>query len=116
MCTLKAQTSYRKNMNLIKIYRNDTVAIALNPLKKDTEVEVDDNCIVLLDDIPNAHKFALVDIKAGENIIKYGNSIGIAGEDIKKGQWVHSHNVESSANANYRKEYNSVSYTHLTLP
>jgi len=93
-------------MNFIKIYKNDTVAIALNPLKKGTEVEVDDYRIVLLDDIPNAHKFALVDIKVGENIIKYGNSIGIAGEDIKKGQWVHSHNVESSANTNYRKEYN----------
>ena len=43
--------------------------------------------------LENGHKYALTDIKKGENIIKYGNPIGHATEDIKKGEHVHTHNV-----------------------
>ena len=41
-----------------------------------------DNVEINLND---GHKYALCDIKCGENIIKYGNPIGHATEDIKKG-------------------------------
>ncbi len=90
-------------MNCIKIHKDDMVAVALTPLEKDTSVEVDGITLLILEDIPNAHKIALQDIKAGDNVIKYGNSIGIATTDIKKGQWVHDHNLETCANS--RKEY-----------
>jgi altronate dehydratase small subunit len=50
----------------------------------------------LLDDIPANHKFARTDIRAGEAIIKYGLSIGRATKDIRAGQYVHVHNVESN--------------------
>ena len=46
--------------------------------------------------IPAGHKIALRDIAAGEKVIKYGNPIGIAQEDIKAGQWVHSHNLKTA--------------------
>lgn len=52
--------------------------------------------IALLDDIPANHKFARTDIKAGSPIIKYGLSIGRASRDIRKGQYVHVHNIESN--------------------
>jgi hypothetical protein len=52
--------------------------------------------VTLLDDIPSNHKFAPVDIKAGDPIIKYGLNIGRASCDIKKGQYVHIHNIESN--------------------
>lgn len=90
-------------MDTIKIYRNDTVAVALKPLEKGSSVQTDNTCVTLLNDIPNAHKFALCDIMAGEYVIKYGNAIGKATKDIKKGQWVHDHNIETCANN--RKEY-----------
>ena len=45
--------------------------------------------------IPAGHKFALKDIKKGDYVIKYGEIIGRAKEDIKKGEWVHTHNVKS---------------------
>lgn len=45
--------------------------------------------------IPAGHKFALKDIKKGEYIVKYGEVIGRATADIKKGEWVHTHNVKS---------------------
>ena len=45
--------------------------------------------------IPAGHKFALKDISKGEYVIKYGEIIGKATSDIKKGEWVHTHNVKS---------------------
>ena len=46
-------------------------------------------------DIPAGHKYALKDIKAGEYVVKYGEIIGRATKDIKKGEWVHTHNLKS---------------------
>ena len=46
--------------------------------------------------IADGHKYALRDIKAGEAVIKYGNPIGIATADIKKGEHVHTHNVKTA--------------------
>ncbi len=45
--------------------------------------------------IENGHKFALSDIRKGESVIKYGFPIGVATEDIKKGDHVHTHNVKT---------------------
>ena len=38
----------------------------------------------------NGHKYALTDIKEGENVIKYGFPIGHATCDIFKGEHVHT--------------------------
>lgn len=47
-------------------------------------------------DVPFGHKIALVDIPKGGTVMKYGLSIGNALIDIKKGDHVHVHNVESN--------------------
>ena len=52
-----------------------------------------DNVEVNIDD---GHKYAARDIAAGENIIKYGQPIGHATADIKKGEHVHTHNVKTN--------------------
>ena len=44
----------------------------------------------------NGHKYARVDISAGSDIIKYGQSIGHATEDIKAGEHVHTHNMATN--------------------
>ena len=62
-----------------------------------------DNVDINLED---GHKYALCDIKAGENIIKYGNPIGHATEDIKAGEHVHTHNVKTNLAGNLEYEYN----------
>lgn len=73
---------------LFKINDKDNVAVALEELKKG---EIIDN-IKLLDDIPFGHKVLLNDLKSGENIIKYGNSIGHLTIDCKKGE----HNLKTN--------------------
>ena len=45
-------------------------------------------------DMSFGHKIAIVDIKKGDKIIKYGEAIGSASQDIGKGDWVHTHNVQ----------------------
>lgn len=52
-----------------------------------------DNVVI---DLKSGHKYADCDIKAGENIVKYGCPIGHATEDIKKGDHVHTHNTKTN--------------------
>lgn len=44
----------------------------------------------------DGHKYALRDLKAGENVVKYGMPIGHAVCDIAKGAHVHVHNVATN--------------------
>ncbi|WP_295586296.1 UxaA family hydrolase [uncultured Oscillibacter sp.] len=48
------------------------------------------------EDIPYGHKVALQDIPKGGTVLKYGESIGIATADIKRGDYVHVHNLDSA--------------------
>ena len=56
----------------------DNVAVVLRPFSKGEVVEG----VTLLEDIPQAHKVALKDIKSGEDVIKYAHYIE---EAMKKG-------------------------------
>ncbi|MCF0136795.1 MAG: UxaA family hydrolase [Oscillospiraceae bacterium] len=51
--------------------------------------------ITAADSIPYGHKIAVRDIRKGEHIIKYGESIGAASTDIRRGDYVHVHNMEA---------------------
>lgn len=57
-------------------------------------------------DVPAGHKIAIKDIAKGEYVIKYGEIIGRASADIKKGDWVHSHNVKSHLDEKQEYSYN----------
>lgn len=46
--------------------------------------------------VPFGHKLAITDIGKGDKILKYGEVIGLATQPIKKGDYVHVHNVESA--------------------
>lgn len=82
----------------IKIHKRDNVGIALQDLIKDEKISLDETSIVLLEDIPKGHKFALDDILSNSHVFKYGMSIGSAFKDIKKGQWIHTHNIKTNLN------------------
>lgn len=47
-------------------------------------------------EVPFGHKIALRGLGRGEEIVKYGEVIGVASKNIGLGAWVHTHNVESS--------------------
>ena len=55
--------------------------------------------------LENGHKYALCDIKKGENIIKYGNPIGHATKDILKGEHIHTHNMKTNLSGSLEYRY-----------
>ena len=80
----------------IKINREDTVAVALKPLSKGSTVAADPYTVVLNEDIPQGHKFAVCQIPEGAPVVKYGCRIGYASRQINPGDWVHIHNVRTA--------------------
>ncbi|MDR2157605.1 MAG: altronate dehydratase family protein, partial [Clostridiales Family XIII bacterium] len=82
-------------MKCIQLYPNDTVALATETLRRGDRVMIGGKTVAILDDIPNAHKFALKDFAEGEVVVKYDNPIGRASRPIRKGEWVHEHNLVS---------------------
>ncbi len=85
----------------LKVDDLDNVAtIFANGIVDGTQVEVRDKkgqseTITVHGDVPYGHKIALRDIAKGEPIMKYGESIGAASHDIKKGDYVHIHNMDA---------------------
>ena len=79
----------------IKIHSDDCVAVALQSLYAGTSIEIDGEAFHLKEDIPQGHKFALLDIAANMPVLKYGNPIGIATKPISRGCLVHTHNLKT---------------------
>jgi altronate dehydratase small subunit len=95
----------------LKLASDFNLALKVNPLDNvatiftdgivsGTEVEMRDKAgnserIKVIGDIPYGHKIALKDITAQEPIIKYGEELGLASKAIKKGEYVHVHNLDS---------------------
>lgn len=90
-------------LDFIRIHPLDSVAVALHDVAQGTEFEgVRAAC-----PIPQGHKMALCAVKSGENVIKYGFSIGHATEDIAPGGWVHTHNMATNLSGEEEYTYNS---------
>jgi galactarate dehydratase len=72
----------------VQVHPQDTVAIIVNEggLPAGTQF---DSGLKLIEDIPEAHKVALVDMPAGAPILRYGSVIGYTECSIVRGSWVH---------------------------
>lgn len=81
---------------LLQIKDLDSVAVALQPVLKGENVEyAPGKCVTAAEDIKQGHKIALVSVAKGQDVIKYGTSIGSATKNIRVGEWVHIHNMKS---------------------
>ena len=85
----------------IQLDTRDNVATVTDDVAKGEPVEVisPDGEVILkatpLEPIPLGHKLALRQFKRGEEVVKYGEVLGVTSTAIKTGQWVHTHNLES---------------------
>ncbi|HUV55203.1 MAG TPA: UxaA family hydrolase [Candidatus Krumholzibacteriaceae bacterium] len=85
----------------IQLDDKDNVATVTDDVSKGEQVEVlSPMGEVILDAKPVegiifGHKLALRKLDKGEEVIKYGEVIGVASKPIAVGGWVHTHNVES---------------------
>jgi altronate hydrolase len=82
--------------NILIIHPGDNVAVALRVLAVGEQaIAKGIEGFPVLEDIPASHKIALRYISKGEEIIKYGETVAVSIHGIKKGEWVHTHNLES---------------------
>ncbi len=88
------------SQDALRITPRDNVAVALHPLAAGQTITLptDDAplALVLQEPIPFCHKFAVQAIAAGEPVIKYGETIGRATQEIRPGEHVHLHNCEGT--------------------
>ncbi len=86
----------------IQIDEKDNVATTTGEVDAGEALEVisPDGRVILRprvsEPIPFGHKLAIKPIKKGENIVKYGEVIGVATQPIEAGAWVNTHNVGSA--------------------
>jgi len=66
-------------MKTIRLHPSDSVAVVVDPASSEPVV-------------PLGHKVAVTDIAAGTIVIKFGQPIGVATQDIRPGDHVHGHN------------------------
>ena len=85
----------------IAMHPADNVAIVVTAggLKAGERVQkgVSTEALVLLNAIPQGHKVALVDIAAGQAVMRYNVNVGIAKTDIPAGSWVHERLLDMPA-------------------
>ena len=86
-------------IDAIMIKAQDNVATALRDLQPSIvaviSVGESKKEILVQETIPFGHKFAIKDIKKGEDIIKYGEIMGRATQNITSGTHAHIQNIES---------------------
>lgn len=76
----------------LQIHPADNVAVALRAADAGASFVG----VTAREPIPAGHKLALRDIAAGEPVVKYGHSLGVASVAIAAGAHVHSHNLRSA--------------------
>jgi altronate hydrolase len=92
-------------MKVLIINKSDSVAVALERINKGEALEIGASSVIALEDVEQGHKIAIKDIKKGENVIKYGFPIGHATKNIRAGEWVHTHNLETNLGEILEYEY-----------
>lgn len=71
----------------------DNVAVATRDLDVGAELDLDGRVVRVVERVPSGHKIALCAIGVGAKVVKYGQPIGVATEEIGPGAHVHTQNL-----------------------
>lgn len=98
--------------NFLRINDNDNVVVALQTIPEGETITIEGEdgvkSVTAVQEIPAGHKMAVCPIAKGSEVVKYGYRIGNAAEDIKEGQWIHTHNVKTALGDLLEYSYNPV--------
>jgi altronate hydrolase len=75
---------------MLRLHATDNVIVAVDAVEAGSTAEG----ILARARVPKGHKMASAAIATGGPIVKFGQIIGFASQDIAPGDWVHEHNVE----------------------
>ncbi len=95
----------------LKINESDNVAVALTELKAGEAPDPENPGLVLKEDIPMGHKFALKKMGAGEDVIKYGFPIGQLISSVEAGEHIHIHNLRTGLKDDLEYTYHPAAET-----
>ncbi len=95
---------------ILRFIEGDNVGVALEDIAEGDALGIQGVALdfAASETVPQGHKIALCDIREGEDIIKYGHHVGFATADIRRGEYVHVHNVRdviSDWRGNIRHDY-----------
>ena len=74
----------------MRLHPKDNVGLALTKIKENCSFEN----VIAQENIPAGHKIALAEIRKGDAVRKYNQTIGFASQKINVGDHVHTHNIE----------------------
>jgi altronate hydrolase len=78
----------------IRVHPRDNVAVVAADVPAGGAVRLDDGATLRATEaIPRGNKVALRPIPCGQAVVRYGEEIGNAIQDITAGQHVHTHNM-----------------------
>ncbi len=82
------------------MHSKDNVATVLEDIASEQNVEIEGGGEILMiyatEAIPFGHKIALRKISSSGKVLKYGEVIGTATQNISAGSHVHVHNIKST--------------------
>jgi altronate hydrolase len=107
-----------KMSKVIQLHSKDSVVISIKEIAKGEVINVQgegENSIEIpiRTDIPKGHKILVKPRKKGEDIFKYGYSIGKAKTDLEEGEWIHTHNLQSGLSGILNYEYQPISQPNI---
>lgn len=80
---------------VLQLDPRDDVAVALRPIEPGESIEIDGRTVAARHAIPHGHKVAIRDLCAGDKVHKFGWPIGALKSDVRAGDHVHDHNLET---------------------
>ncbi|MRN56465.1 UxaA family hydrolase [Paenibacillus monticola] len=106
----------------ISLHEKDDVIIALKDFLKGEEILFGEQgpgglrSLIVLEDVPSGHKIAIHPRQTGDDVFKYGYSIGKAKSELLIGDWVHHHNLGTGLKGILDYAYQPTVATEWTAP
>jgi altronate hydrolase len=96
---------------LLVLTPGDDVAVARGDIAAGQHLSADGIALVARQQIPSGHKIALRAVPAGQQVLKYGQTIGLATQGIEPGDYVHVHNLDMPTTNSELRVQNSYAAT-----
>ncbi len=91
----------------LQIDEHDNLLVALKPLAKGERYTIGSKTVEIRQDIPEKHKFSLVDLEQGEQAIMYGIIVGSTTQPVQAGELISTANLHHATSTvdNARKSF-----------
>ena len=101
--SLRSEQVFPMNSRVLQLDSRDNVLVALTNLKSGEVIQWDGRTQILQSDVPAKHKFAIVDLAVGDEVLMYGGLVGKAAKPIAAGELLTTGNIQHQASPFHQK-------------